>query len=430
MYLTKQRVQAARRKAGSEQLVISSELADYSRAGAEEAPQMEVKHGAGPELNYKDMRIQYRPSEDRVGVEEGSVGRLEPADGMNSQNAVVQRSPIPIDMIMSLVRWGVPIAAILGILGVSGSYVWKCLRQSRAGEKGQQDAGQQAEEKALPEALRQEVRKEQEQQGERPEEAPPKDLQGEKAVEEEEAPPKELQGEKAAEEEEAPPKELRGEAKAEEEETPDQRSLLSQRFGELNTIFPQIIPQEVLMSKNPPDEIRLWRRLRYKPADATEDDLERLEGFIEREIKKGKKRVQKQPSEPMPAAAVEDPRDAEARTLLGEPDVGHSYETTPCKEGSMLKAFLVNRGIVEKNEKVLIGHQSGRSKEPKRFVVIIRGWQYLIFCAQHPGEDFKEYEISECVITQAMGYEMDLEGRLIYFGKKGFELNDGSGRQI
>lgn len=209
-------------------------------------------------------------------------------------------------------------------------------------------------------------------------------------------------------------------------EEPPQKAMLEARFDGLEAQIQKIYSQEEMKSKNPPLAIRLWRKLRHKRNNLSEAELAELEAALPGK-KAFRKEVTEMPLEPQPIEEEEeeDPRDAIAERWLGPLDQ-HTYRgQTSCQRGSMLAAYLIGKGIIASESEVSIGHQQGSSAEDKRFVAIIRGKKYLIFTAQHPGEDYKEYRVSGCWITQSMGYGIDLTGKKIRIGNRGFELNNG-----
>lgn len=204
-----------------------------------------------------------------------------------------------------------------------------------------------------------------------------------------------------------------------------QQEILNQRFLELERRIMEIYFEEDRKAESLAHAIKLWKKLRHKPV--TEDDLAQLQdaiNAISRNNKKERRTVQEMSSGPSNATAYPNPKDEAARQLLGEPDETHRYAITPCKPGSMLIESLVKKGIIEKSEKVSIGHQRGHSDEPKRFVVVIRGKSYLIFTAQHPGDNNQEYKVIESLLSD-LGYGIKLEGKIIKFRNKELVLNDG-----
>lgn len=204
-----------------------------------------------------------------------------------------------------------------------------------------------------------------------------------------------------------------------------EQEMLNQRFLVLEREIMEIFSEEERKSKIPHPAIRLWRELKHKRK--TEGDLNKLEEAIPRIKKRGRGTVKEISPEPSSAAEVPDPKDEAVKKLLGTPDTEHSYATTCCQAGSMLIDWLVSKGIIKKGESISIGHQTGHCKGDKRFVVVIRGQYYHIFGAQHPGENNKEYEVHDCRLS-SLEYPINLEGKRIKIGKKGFELSDG--RQI
>lgn len=207
-----------------------------------------------------------------------------------------------------------------------------------------------------------------------------------------------------------------------------QQEILNQRFLELERRIMEIYSEEDRKAESSAHAIKLWKKLRHKPV--IEDDLAQLEDAINaipRKMKKERGTVQEMSSGPSNATADPNPKDVAASEILGKPDETHTYTITPCKPGSMLIKFLVKKRIIERNERVFIGHQGGHSRKAKRFVVVIRGKPYLIFTAQHPGGNNQEYEVIESLLPD-LEYGIRLEGRRITFGDNGIELNDG--RQI
>lgn len=409
MYLVKQKLQAPQKKVQSEQI--------------ETSPKMEAndKTGAGPD--YEDVRIHYSSRADKADKGESAAFHPELVAGADEQNAVVQRSPISVDMIMSLAKQGMSFAVIAAMIGIPVLTVYKLISWCMTREGNQSDDHQAGGETFDAGAnIEQLVKNDTDE-----------DTEGKKPVDGKELPQEKHQQEEKADE--ASPEKPQQEAGIEEVLTEDsqeenqiqlQQELLRQRFERLDTRIKDTFTVDEMKAPNPAPAIKLWRGLKHKcdNASLTEDDLNKLEGAIPRKRRTGRTPVQEMQPESSQALAEENPKDAEAVRWLGEPDAEHSYDSTPCKKGSMLIQFLTEKEIISPGEHVCIGHQSGRTKDAKRFVAVIRGRQYLIFMAQHPGENFKEYVVRECYITPDKGYGIDLAGKRIFLSKDGIILED------
>lgn len=208
-----------------------------------------------------------------------------------------------------------------------------------------------------------------------------------------------------------------------------QQETLNRYFLELECRIMEIYSKEDIKAENPDPAISLWRTLRDKLDDKsgrmniTKADLAKLESAIPRNKKKKSGPVQKMPPEHSNATAGSDHRDEVARRLLGKPDEDHSYGTMPCRKGSKLLEYLVENKIVGRDDSVFIGHQRGRSKGAKRFVVVIREQNYLIFMARHCGNDNKKYRVTECMLSD-LGYKID--SREIHIVNNSLVFNDGT----
>ncbi len=112
--------------------------------------------------------------------------------------------------------------------------------------------------------------------------------------------------------------------------------------------------------------------------------------------------------------------DQKTKNLLGEPDQEHRYQYTASPQGSYLRSVLADEmGIIERQENIRIGHQSHHSQEAKRFVVEIRGKDYLLFLANHVRNDNTHYQIETVVVKEMKR----LEGKVISFKNNYFKIN-------
>lgn len=390
MYMAKPKPQAAHKKEQPEQSIPVGN---------------KKKSAAGSGLSYEDVQIRYNiqgplQMQEMTGNQGDHDTGQEQAERAGEHGDVIQRSPIPMDTIMALFREGMKISAIAATVGLSSYLVYKLIRRCLFHEENQDGDVQAAEEEAaLPET---------------PQAPEEKDI-GEAVREISQEEPRQ----------EKRPQELFREEVQPQGVTQEQ---LYQQFMELASRLRRIYSPEEFSAKNPPDAIKIWRRLRHKGRNLTADEVAELEIATPSEKNKIRGPVPEEQPEPQQIEETEeDPREARARDCLGPLDTEHSYSYTPCGNGSMLVQYLRGKQIIDESEKISIGHQAGWSRQPKRFVVIIRGQQYLIFQAQHPGEDYKEYKVMECHIKNGREYGLDLEGKRIHIGGRGFELKDGSG---